>query len=115
MSDNKEDVKQVRFLSRVISWTGSAIEYEADPRHAEIVMALVKDGRTSAITGSKSSINRDSSRELSASECTQYRAATARCNFLAIDRPDIQFAVKEVSRFMSSPRVCDLDNVQKIA
>ena len=28
---------------------------------------------------------------------TQYRAAAARCNFLGLDRPDIQYAAKEVS------------------
>ena len=71
MSDNHEDTKQVRFLNRINSWKANTIEYEADPRHAEIVMGLVKDSRSSAIAGSKSSVNRDSSRELSASECTQ--------------------------------------------
>ena len=114
MSSCGEDTKQVRFLNRIISWKDNAIEYEADPRHAEIVMGLVNDSRSSPITGSKSNANRNSSRELSASECTQYRAAVARCNFLAIDRPDIQFAAKEVSRFLSSPRLCDWDNVYEI-
>ena len=106
---------QVRILNRIVSWSSSAIEYEADPRHAEIVMKLVNDNRVSRITGSKSGVNRDDSRELTSSECTKYRAATARCNFLAIGRPDIQFAAKEVSRFMSSPRECDWEDVYKIA
>ena len=106
---------QVRILNRIVSWSSNAIEYEADPRHAEIVMKLVNDNRVSRITGSKSGVNRDDSRELTSSECTKYRAATARCNFLAIGRPDIQFAAKEVSRFMSSPRECDWEDVYKIA
>ena len=37
------------------------------------------------------------------SEATQYRAIVARCNFLAVDRPDIMYASKECSRKMSSP------------
>ena len=111
--DNEE--KQVRIFNRIVTWTRGAIEYEADPRHAEIVMKLVNDNRVSCITGSKSGIDLDNSRELSSSESTQYRAATARCICLAIDRPDIQFAAKEVSRFMSSPRECDWENVYKVA
>ena len=34
---------------------------------------------------------------------TQYRAIAARVNFLAVDRPDLQYASKETSRLMSSP------------
>ena len=40
---------------------------------------------------------------LSSAEATIYRAITARCNYLQPDRPDIQFAVKEVCRRMSKP------------
>ena len=34
----------------------------------------------------------------------EYRAASARLNYLALDRPDMLFASKECSRRMSSPR-----------
>ena len=34
---------------------------------------------------------------------TAYRAMVARANFLAIDRPDIAFSVKEICRRMSAP------------
>ena len=37
-------------------------------------------------------------------EASEYRAASARLNYLALDRPDILFASKECSRRMSSPR-----------
>ena len=36
-------------------------------------------------------------------DSTKYRAIVARANYLAQDRFDIQFAVKELSRTMSSP------------
>ena len=35
---------------------------------------------------------------------TRYRATTARLNYVASDRVDIQYAVKECSRHMSSPK-----------
>ena len=34
---------------------------------------------------------------------TSFRAAAARANYLAADRPDCQFAAKEICRWMSSP------------
>ena len=36
---------------------------------------------------------------------SRYRALVARCNYLAADRGDIQFAVKELCRDMSNPTV----------
>ena len=41
--------------------------------------------------------------ELSPAEATRFRAIGARCNYLQPDRPDIQYAVKEVCRMMSKP------------
>ena len=42
-------------------------------------------------------------RELSPREVIAYRANVARGSYLAQDRTDIQFAVKELSRSMSAP------------
>ena len=78
-------------------------------------MEYAKDNRVSQLPGSKIEQDRELSRELSYEEGSQYRAAAARCNFLAIDRPDIQFSSKEASKFMSSPRECDWDMIYKIA
>ena len=36
-------------------------------------------------------------------EATRFRAVAARANYLAADRPDIQYAVKEICRSMSKP------------
>ncbi len=41
--------------------------------------------------------------ELAPAEATRFRAIGARCNYLQPDRPDIQYAVKEVCRQMSRP------------
>ena len=41
--------------------------------------------------------------ELSPSDTTRYRATAARANYLAADRPDIMYAVKELCRGMAKP------------
>ena len=45
--------------------------------------------------------------ELGAKEASQYRALSTRCNYLAAERFDVQYATKECSGHMPSPRVKD--------
>ena len=43
-----------------------------------------------------------------------YRALVARANYLANDRSDIGFEVKELCMHMSSPRQCDWDSLKRL-
>ena len=52
--------------------------------------------------------------ELTSAEATKYRALTARAMFLAQDRTDIGFAVKELSRRMSKPRQIDMKELKRL-
>ena len=45
---------------------------------------------------------------------TTYRAASARCNYVSSDRPDAQFACKEVCRWMSSPTTLAWQNLKRL-
>ena len=47
-------------------------------------------------------------------EASEYRAASARLNYLALDRPDILYASKECSRRMSSPRNGDWAALKRV-
>ncbi len=49
------------------------------------------------------------------SEQTRYRAISARANYLAIDRPDIQYAVKEICRSMGAPCTEDWNKLKRLA
>ena len=40
-------------------------------------------------------------------EATKFRAVVARLNYLAMDRPDIQYATKEAAKRMANPRKPD--------
>ena len=52
--------------------------------------------------------------ELDAAGARLYRGVAARLNYIAPDRPDIAYAVKEAARNMSSPKVSDLRRLRKI-
>lgn len=53
--------------------------------------------------------------DLQDAAATLYRAQVARANFLAGDRPDIAFAVKELCRAMSRPTDRDADGLKRLA
>ena len=45
----------------------------------------------------------EASEKLVGVEATRFRAVAARANYLAVDRPDIEYAVKEICRKMANP------------
>ena len=118
LGGDPKDTKEIRILNRVVRWTQHGIEYEADQRHAEIVIdTLGLHGAKGAPTpGVKEcELTEDEETMLEGAEITLYRALAARLNYLAQDRPDIQYAAKEISRRMSQPRVGDWKAVRRMA
>ena len=84
----------VRIFNRQLRWTREGIEYEADDKHAKMIIeeCEVKSGRASRTPGV---VEKDCVREetaMSQTEASRFRGVAARINFLAQDRADIQFA-----------------------
>ena len=101
-------LKQVNILYRIVSWDGSrGIVYEADPRHAEIVIDQLElqDAKDISTPGTREEGHTidDHEDKLSERDSTKYRAIVARLNHLIPDRPDIPYAAKELARAMSNP------------
>ena len=101
-----KDTKEGKILNRIVRWTAEGLEYEADPRQAEkLITSLGLDGAASRTTpGVK--VTREAAEGdvlLPAHKLTPFRAVSARGNFLGPDRPEIQFATKEICRWMSQP------------
>ena len=57
----------------------------------------------------------EQSEELQGKEATRFRAVAARANYLQADRPDIQYAVKEICRRMAKPVVSDWQKLVRLA
>ena len=53
--------------------------------------------------------------EMDPGEATRPRGIAARANYLGIDRPDIQYATKEVCRDMAKPRRSSWDKLKRLA
>ncbi len=105
-----EDAKEGRVLNRVIRWCEEGgehrIEYEADPRQVERLIAEcgLEGANAVATPGVKPTFQKlEEDTNLPDHLTTAFRGAAARGNYLAADRLDAQFACKEVCRYMSQP------------
>ena len=90
--------------------------YEADPRHAETLIEAMglEEAKPLSTPGSKEPVKGEEE-AMGKEDHTRYRAMAARCNYLSLDRPDIQFAAKEVCRWMQGPTWADWTAIKRIA
>jgi len=101
-----EDAKEARILNRVVRWEEGRLEYEADPRQVERLLAdCGLEGCKPMVTpGARASFSElEADADLPKGLHTAFRGAAARGNYLSMDRLDAHFACKEICRWMSSP------------
>ena len=95
-----------KILNRIVRWTKEGYEVEADPRHAELVIQQLNlEGTRSLSSPGVDGADEDGEDDVAlvGENATKYRGIAARINYLSFDRPDVQFATKEVCRDMSCP------------
>ena len=95
-------------LGRTVTYTEYGIKYEADKTHAKILledmnMQHVKAAVAPGCNVKKNDEDEEGIKLLDEKNARAFRASVARCNYMSSDRPDIQFATKEVSRGMANP------------
>ena len=98
--------KEIKILNRSIRWCGDKLEYEADSRHAEVIIeeCEVQSWRAAKTPGVQEAAVDGSEKggiETHDREKTRFRGVAARINYLAMDRSDLQFAAKELCRKMA--------------
>ena len=102
-----EHQQEVRVLNRIISWSEQGIEYEADPRHVEVMLAELGLKECTHVTtpgiSTEGRTGMDCEKPLQPRDESRYRALVARANYISPDRPDIAFAAKELAKAMASP------------
>ena len=111
-----QDDKEGRVLNRIIKWTDAGIEYEADPRQVEkLVEFLDLEGANSVIAPGLKPLREqlDEEQPLPQSEHTGFCGHAAWGNYLSSDRPDIQYAAKEICRWMANPTDVSLAALKK--
>ena len=98
---------EARVLNRVIRVTPEGWEYEPDQRHAEMIIKDLglNEAKSVATPGEEEKkweeeLNKE---ELMPDDATRFRAIAARMNYVAADRPDLMYSVKEICRNMARP------------
>ena len=108
----------MRILNRIIRWTHQGIRVEADPRHVEILIKETGLGEANIVVtpGAKANEGKGelSDAPLDKTAASMYRSCVARANYLALDRPDIAFAVKEACRDMSAPTTASWEKIKRV-
>ena len=78
----KEDLKAIRILNRILEWTDEGLVYEADQRHAEIIKDQMgmQDESKSVTTPGVKGITYYGAQDLGPHRATKHRAIAARAN-----------------------------------
>ena len=111
-----QDGVEMTILNRTLRFDKKTetIEYEADQRHAElIVLELGLEHAKAVSTPSEKKCFEDMladeiSPALDEAQTTVYRSLTMRGSYLAQDRGDIAETVKTLARSMKEPKECDM-------
>jgi hypothetical protein len=104
LGPEESDDKSIRILNRIVTWREDGIHYEADQRHAEMIirhLGLRDNSNSLSTPGTR--VQSDNEAKLGERDKTMFRAIVARANYLSQDRTDIQFATKELCRKMTEP------------
>ena len=113
----EDEVQEVKFLGRTIRYTPAVYEWEGDQKHVATLLERLgfEKGRGVPTPGVKKDEVEEASREpLGPKEAKDYRGQVALVNFVSQDRPDVSFASKDVSKYMSSPAACDQAPLKRI-
>jgi hypothetical protein len=114
----ENEVKEVRILNRIITWDEAGITYEADPRHADLIIQACGPLPTRAINTPGILVKPEAEGEaipLGAADAFSYRSVAMRAQYLSLDRPEIQFATKELARHLTVPTAAHWKAVERLA
>ena len=107
IGDDQEDDKEIVILNRKLWWDGESLNLQPDPKHRIAILeafGLKEDSKGLTIPSDRDEVTEAQDADLlNPFEATKFRSLGARANYLGLDRPDIQFATKELCRGMAKP------------
>ena len=118
----RDDAKEVRILNRYVRWKSDGgrnwIEYEPDPRHAELIVKSLNlesaKGVTTPSVKKKLEDVLTTSPQLDALQTRKCRSVVMRAAYLSQDRPDLSYSTKELARDMQKPTEQSMTNLKRL-
>ena len=116
------DVQEAIHLNRLLrpyppgAGGGERWEFEANPRHVEILVSQVGlNNESKAVsTPAMRTTDEEDGKELDAEDRACYRSWTMRASYLSQDRCELQFAAKELARRMQQPNTKNLQALKRL-
>jgi hypothetical protein len=119
LGPDERDDKEIEILNRTIRWEPEGIRITADPKHAKNILekcGLEANSKSLTCPGTKDDQAEEGDEEdLQGGEATEYRAVAATANYLAQDKPDIQYSAKELCMRMAKPKKADWRRAKRLA
>ena len=109
MGSAADESKEMVILGRTLRWKDRGLEYEADTKHVkELARTQDLHAESNAAVGPAVKWREEDERMAAAEletkeEQTAFRASAARMNYFGLDRPDMQYATKELCQGMARP------------
>ena len=113
LGSRADRASEIKFLKRVIQLEERGLSYEADPTFVDRLLEEwdMQNCKAALTLGTKEKHQEEGEETmvlLGTAEAVAFMRGVATLNYLSLDRPDISFTSKEVSRKMSNPNVGDL-------
>ena len=115
LGPEQTDVQNVALLNRLIHFGADCTTIEADPRHVKIVLNELGLNNAKTVSSPGVTCKDGDDTPLSLEDCKRFRSLTMRCNYLALDRPDINYSAKELARRMQNPTKSSWNGLKRLA
>ena len=111
--------REVSFLGRTLTWTSAGIKYEGDTKHIKTLlkewnMEECKPVGTPGSSAEEKEAAEVGDKLLGKDGATRFRRSAARINYVALDRLDLGYAAKELSRGMANPTEKDMVKLKRV-
>ena len=110
-------LRSITILRRIVTWDENGISWEADQRHSDILLQEL--GVTGMNIKTPAARDRqpasDDEDPLPAEQIFKYRSLAMRASYLSQDRPDLQYACRELAKGMSKPTNGNWKSLKRIA
>ena len=118
LGPDAEDDLEVRILNRWLRWQTDGIKYVGDEQHVKTViggMGLLPNSKGVSQAMYKEDDGEDDTDELAVEAARNFRTLAGVVNYMALDRPDLQFAASVLGRYMSRPTLKAQARLKKVA
>ena len=113
----RDDDRRGKFLGREITLHDWGVSFEGDAKHVNVLLDEWDMKNCKSVSSPGSGDEKEFEEDkvlLKGLDSTKYRRAAARLNYMALDRPELSYASKEIARGMANPSEGDVIRLKRV-